>query len=133
MSSNYTLEENVRFLHKPEARTKRIDFILSSHNLLPYIKKVRYTAFYDASGSDHRAAFIELSNDVIDNKIELKQPNKREIGSKSKKCDIYEYKQDIYKEFIKQNIYKEVDILYKLTKQNNYDEQYLTKKLNNID
>jgi hypothetical protein len=113
--------------------TKRIDFILSSCNLLPYVKKVGYTAFYDVSESDHRGTFIELSNDILDHKIELKQPKKREICSKSKKCNIYEYKQDIHKEFIKQNIYKDGDILYKLTMQPHYHEQYLTKKLNNID
>jgi hypothetical protein len=66
-------------------------------------------------------------------KIELKRPKKREIGSKTKKCDIYEYKQEIHKEFNKQNIYKELDILHEITKQTNYDTQYLTKKLNHID
>jgi hypothetical protein len=112
--------------------TKRIDFILSSYNLLPYVKRVGYTALYDASESDHRGAFIELSNDLIDNKIELKRPKKREIGSKSK-SDIYGYKQTVHQDFIKENIYTEVDLLYELSKQYKYDEQYLIKKLNNID
>jgi exonuclease III len=48
--------------------TKRIDFILASYNLLSYAKKVGYIVFYDASESDHRGAFIELSNGIIDNK-----------------------------------------------------------------
>jgi hypothetical protein len=69
--------------------TKRIDFILTSHDLIPHINKVGYTAFYDASESDHRGAFIELSDKIIDNKIELKRPKKRQIGSKSKKEAIY--------------------------------------------
>jgi hypothetical protein len=75
--------------------TKRIDFILASYNILPFVEKVGYTAFYDASESDHRGAFLELSDKIIDNKVELKRPKKLDIGSKSKKVDIYNYKQQI--------------------------------------
>jgi hypothetical protein len=59
--------------------TKCIDFILSSFDLIPYVENVGYTAFYDTSESDHRGAFIELSNKILDNKVELKRPKQREI------------------------------------------------------
>jgi hypothetical protein len=84
--------------------TKRIDFVLTSYDLIPHVKKVGYTAFYDASESDNHGAFIEFSEKIIDNKIELKRPDKRHIGSKSKKDAIYKYKQEVHLEFVKQKI-----------------------------
>jgi hypothetical protein len=113
--------------------TQRINFILSSYNLPPYVRKVGYTAFYDASGSDHRGAFIKLSNNIIGNKIELQRPKKQNIGSKSKKNNIYEYKQEDHREFTKERIYKSINRIYATALLQNYDEQYVTRKLNEID
>jgi hypothetical protein len=100
--------------------------------LIPHIKKVGYTAFYEASESDHRGAFYELSDKIIDNKIELKQPEKRQIGSKSKKEAIYRYKQEVHCEFTKQKIYQTVDIIVDLSHLN-CEEVKMKRMLDNVD
>jgi hypothetical protein len=84
--------------------SKRIYFIMTSQNLLPYVKKTGYLAFYEANDSDRRGLFIDLDEAIIDNKVELKRPPKRHIGSKSKKEIIYKYKQEIHKQCLKHKI-----------------------------
>jgi exonuclease III len=49
--------------------SKRIDFIFTSNNLLKFTRNAGYTRFFDTNESDHRGAFIELSNLLLDNRI----------------------------------------------------------------
>ena len=50
----------------------RIDYIFTSESLLKYVKRVGYPPFYTQNESDHRGAFIDLSNEMIDEKVQLK-------------------------------------------------------------
>jgi hypothetical protein len=56
----------------------------------------------------------------------LKKPTKREIGSKSKKKDIYLYKQDLHNYFTQHNIYDMVDRLSIESLYNKKPEDYIT-------
>lgn len=38
--------------------TKRIDYIFTSANVMPFIERVGYTAFYSLNTSDHRVLFM---------------------------------------------------------------------------
>jgi hypothetical protein len=91
--------------------SKRIDFIFTSQNLLPYIKKTGYLAFYEANDSDHRGGFIDLEDSIIDKKVELKRPPRRNIGSKCKKKIIYRYKQEIHRQFCIHRIHERAEEL----------------------
>jgi hypothetical protein len=82
---------------------------MTSQNLLPYVKKPGYLAFYEANDSNHRGLFIDLHEAIIDNKVELKRPPKRHIGSKSKKEISYKYKQDIQNQCLKHKIYERAE------------------------
>jgi hypothetical protein len=54
--------------------SKRIDDVFSSQSLLPLITKVGYLSFYEASESDHRGAFIDIDDSLLDQKVELQRP-----------------------------------------------------------
>jgi hypothetical protein len=111
--------------------TKRIDFILASANIMSYVEKVGYTAFYDASESDHRGAFMEISNKIIDAKVELQRPKRQDIGINSKKRDIYKYKQEVHREFLKK-IYAEVDAIYNMSLEVNCSVETLESTISKV-
>jgi hypothetical protein len=72
---------------------------------------VGYTGFFNANESDHQGAFIKISKTLLDNRIELPRPKKRDIGSKSKSTDIYGYKQYVYKRMKEHSIDKKLDVI----------------------
>ena len=58
--------------------TKRIDYIFATYQTLEYVKNVGYLNFYeDKIGTDHRGCFIDLSEDMIDDKVLLTRPEKK--------------------------------------------------------
>jgi hypothetical protein len=71
---------------------KRIDYILTSQSLVQYISRVGY----ESNLSDHRGMFMDITESILDTKVTLSRPSKRQIGSKSKKDIIYRYKQYIH-------------------------------------
>ena len=42
--------------------SRKIDYIFTSLNLLPYVKRVGILPFYQYNQSDHRGMFIDISN-----------------------------------------------------------------------
>ena len=85
---------------------KRLDYMLTSSNLLPFIENVGYTPFYSINTSDHRGVFMDIQSSIIDNKVELSRPPIRKIGTKSKPDEIYKYKEEINKQFVTHRIYE---------------------------
>jgi hypothetical protein len=85
--------------------SRKIDYIFTSDNLLPFIKNVGRLPFYMYNNSDHRGLFLDISHDLLDNKVELKRPEKRHIGTNNSGNYIYNYKKYIDKQFRHQNIY----------------------------
>jgi Reverse transcriptase (RNA-dependent DNA polymerase) len=112
--------------------SKRIDFILTSQQLLPFIKRAGYLAFYESNESDHRGLFIDLDETLLDTTVELKRPPKRYIGSKSKKQIISDYKQYIHKQFQIHRIYERAEELGNHAAFYSITEEYL-QKLNRLD
>jgi hypothetical protein len=50
--------------------SKRIDFIFTSQNLIPFIQQVGYLSFFEINDSDHRGAFINIDDKLLDTKVE---------------------------------------------------------------
>ena len=87
--------------------SKRIDFIFASYKTLKYVKNVGYPNFYkDTIGTDHRGCFIDLSENMIDEKVLSTRPDKRLIGSKSSIEDIFQYKKNLNDKFIHHKMYE---------------------------
>jgi hypothetical protein len=71
---------------------KRIDYIMTSQALVPYVSRVGYLAFFESNHSNHRGLFLDITESILDTKVRLIQPMKRNIGTKSKQLIIYQYK-----------------------------------------
>jgi hypothetical protein len=112
--------------------SKRIDFILTSQNLIPFIQKVGYLSFYEYNDSDHRGAFIDIDDKLLDNKDELQRPPRRFIGLTNPPDTIYRYKQYIEEQFAKHRIYDRSKRFYELSKIAPITGEQL-KSLNNLD
>jgi ribonuclease HI len=91
--------------------TRKIDYIFSTANLLPYIKHAGCLPFFMNNNSDHRGMFIDISEELLDTKLDLKKPDKRHIGTKSSNLDIYQYKKYIDHQFKRHRIYEKTDDL----------------------
>jgi exonuclease III len=50
--------------------SKRIDYILCTPNVLQHVEKVGYITFHNALDSDHRAAFCDLHDTILDDKLD---------------------------------------------------------------
>jgi hypothetical protein len=111
---------------------KRLDYILTSTNLVPFIERVGYTPFYGLNTRDHCGVFIDITSSLIDHKIELSRPATRHIGSKSKGKDIFNYKMEVHKQFNIHRIYDRIQELFSksLIEDNNTLFEY---QLNSID
>jgi hypothetical protein len=98
-----------------------------------FVEKVGYTSFYDASESDHRGAFMEISNKIIDDKIELQRPKHRDIGSNSRKQDVYKYKQEVHNEFVKRRIYTKVEKIHRMSYEDGHCSEQIEMMVNAVD
>jgi hypothetical protein len=76
--------------------SRKIDYIFTSTELFPYLKHMGCLTFYMYNDSDHRGLFLYITTDLLDNKVELKLPDKRYIGNNSTTKDKYNYK-NIYR------------------------------------
>ena len=113
---------------------RRIDYIFTSANMIHYISKVGYLAFNENEiMTDHRGLFIDFHESLIENKVELKRPDKRLIGSKSKVENIYKYKQLINTQFLNHNIYERAKKLKELSITNIDNNKEFENDLNVLD
>jgi hypothetical protein len=110
---------------------KKIDYILTSEKLLPFIKNVGCLPFYLYNNSDHRGLFIDISEELIDAKVEFKKPTKRHIGTTCSGYEIYKYKKYIDNQFKIHKIYEKTNDLHIISK--NSTKRELEKILNSID
>jgi hypothetical protein len=91
---------------------KRLDFILSSQSLLPYVTRVGYLPFYAANNSDHHGLYLDLDESILDDKIELKRPSRRAIGSSSKPNELFEFKRHLDIQFSGHKIYDRAERVF---------------------
>jgi hypothetical protein len=111
--------------------SKKIDYILTTTSLLPYINNVGCLPFYMYNNSDHRGLFIDISEELIDTKVALKKPIKRNIGTNSSGHEIYTYKKYIDSQFKLHKIYEKTSNLPIISQ--TATKRELENILNNID
>ena len=76
--------------------------------------------------------FLDLSDSIIDNKVEIARPPARHIGSKSKGTVIYNYKEETHNQFLNHRIYEKATKLHEESLQAKVLEQFEVT-LNNLD
>jgi hypothetical protein len=108
---------------------KRIDYILTSQSLVPYISRVGYLALYESNLSDHRGMFMDITENILDTKVNLSRPAKRHIGSKSTPVSIYNYKQYIHKQFLIHCIYERAKAIYELAESGNVTQELIQNSI----
>jgi endonuclease/exonuclease/phosphatase family metal-dependent hydrolase len=59
---------------------KRLDYIMTSQALVPYVSRVRYLAFCESNLSDHQGLFMNISDSILGKKVTLTRPSIRHIG-----------------------------------------------------
>jgi ribonuclease HI len=110
---------------------KKIDYILTSESLSPFIKNVGCLPFYIYNNSDHRGLFIDVSEELLDAKVELQKPKKRHIGTNCSGYEIYQYKKYIDKQFQIHQIYDKTNDLQRIS--NHTTKRDFEKLLNALD
>lgn len=91
--------------------SKRLDYIVGSSSLLPFVSRCGYLAFYHGISSDHRGLFIDFSLEMIDGLTRLENTPTRYLHS-SYQTDVYKYKQFVHEAFESHNIYQKVQDIY---------------------
>jgi hypothetical protein len=86
---------------------KRIDYILTSQALLPYISRDGYLALYESNLLTIEVHLWIYQKNILDTKVT------RYIGSKIKQETIYEYKNYIHKQFIIHRIYERAEEIHR--------------------
>jgi hypothetical protein len=112
--------------------TKRIDYMLCSNNLLQHVDSAGYLPFYQGMRSDHRGAFLDIKNTIINNNINPKGRQDRHISTSSRLKDLVKYKQYIQLQFTNHNIHEKAKALYDEAKDNEDNEEFLYR-LNKLD
>jgi ribonuclease HI len=111
--------------------SKKIDYILTTISLVPFIKNIGCLPFYMYNNSDHRGLFLDISEKLINAKVELKRPSLRHIGTNCSGYEVYRYKQYIDKQFKLHKIYEKTTHFKTLS--NTVSKRELATILNNID
>ena len=84
--------------------SQRIDYILGTYNILPYIQHCGYLPFHTHLVTDHRGLYIDLCSSLIDVTAIRKMTITREIGSSSSMNHTLQYKVYIQQQFQHHNI-----------------------------
>ena len=109
----FTVHQNIQCNIATQAKgSQRIDYMLGTPNIIPYIHKCGYLPFQHKLVTDHRGMFLDISNTLLDVKIQRQTPSQREIGSHSTMIHTLKYKEYILKQFLNHNIRDRTEVLY---------------------
>jgi hypothetical protein len=92
--------------------SQRIDYMLGTTNLLPYISKCGYLPFHQDIVTDHRGMFLDIQIDMLDLTTICKAQPTRDISSQNKMKQTTKYKQYIIEQFDQHNISARASISY---------------------
>jgi hypothetical protein len=114
--------------------SKKIDFMLGTRNLIPYISKCGYVKFNEGFDSDHRAIFCDISHTILHNDHIPNSQRRRIIGSNSTNREGERYIKHLYRNLQRHNIFEEVQRIENSIKTQNTEEdkeaiQYLSNLL----
>jgi hypothetical protein len=94
--------------------SKRLDYMLGSSTLLPFIVRCGYLDFYKGIPSaDHRGLFLDLSNELIDGITNIERSPTRYLNS-AYATDVYEYKKLVKESFESHNIFQKASDLFQV-------------------
>jgi hypothetical protein len=90
----------------------RIDYILTSRNMLPFVRQSEYLPFYLEIMSDHRRAFIDIDESIAMGNSILSDRPIRQIGTKSRIKELITYKEYLHHQFTNHRVYDKEKELY---------------------
>jgi hypothetical protein len=88
--------------------TNRIDFMLSSQNLLEYITRVGVLKFHKGLDSDHRGMFCDFTKDLYSNIIESNVIRTRQIGTNSTNQEAEKYIRKLDNQLVYHRVYEKM-------------------------
>ena len=92
--------------------SQRIDYILGTHNVLPYIQNCGYLPFHTHLVTNHRGLYMDLCSTLIDVTAIRKMNITRELGSSSNMNHTLQYKVCIQQQFQHHNILQRAEELH---------------------
>jgi hypothetical protein len=90
----------------------RIDYILTSRNMLPYVRQSGYLPFYTEVKSDHRGAYIDIDEIIASGTASPAEKPTRQIGTKCRLRELVRYKEYLHQQFDKHRVYDKAKALY---------------------
>jgi hypothetical protein len=113
--------------------SKKIDYLLGTRNIIPYISRIGYVRFHDAFDSDHRAIFADISNTILEDPINNDTKRIRLVGSNCTNEEGERYIRHLYRFLLKKNIFNKVADLHKAACENTMSKDSIMIKLNTYD
>jgi hypothetical protein len=95
-----------------ELGSVKIDFLLCSPNLLPYVNKVGYIRFHEAFDSDHRAIYCDISTDLIGIARDPPPPLIRMVGTTSTNAEGENFIRHLHYHLQRHKIYSKLETMY---------------------
>jgi hypothetical protein len=89
--------------------SRKIDYMLGTRNLIPYISKCGYVKFNEGFDSDHRAIFCDISHNILHNDHSPNSQRRRIIGSNSTNREGERYIKHLYRNLRRHNIFDEAE------------------------
>jgi hypothetical protein len=143
---NFTLENNLVDVYSEKHEdnrdfpthingSKRIDYLLCSKNLLPYINKTGIVKFHEGLDSDHRALFCDIDQKLFTNITEEYMRKTRQIGTNSTNREGIKYIRTLDQQLKNHRIYEKIENIYNevFKKDNQLDESKIMEEINKLD
>jgi hypothetical protein len=113
--------------------SKKIDYLLGTRNIIPYITRIGYVTFTDAIDSDHRAVFADVSNTILEDTIKSENKQVRLVGTNSTNEEGERYVRHLHKYLTKIDIFNKVSTLYQSSIDNSSTKEEIMRQLNDYD
>jgi hypothetical protein len=115
--------------------SKRIDYMIGTRNLLPFIMKIGYIPFNEIFDTDHRPMFVDISQTILEDPSKIPEPKIRLVGSNSTNKESERYIRHLYNKLLKLNVFQQAEELYQLSQSEVEEDQQINimQKLNELD
>jgi Reverse transcriptase (RNA-dependent DNA polymerase) len=117
-----------------ENGSEKIDYILCTRNLLPYITIMGYVKFNEALDTDHRAVYFDFSENILTDIVPISTKKYRMIGGNSTNLEGEKYIKWLDNHFKYHRIYEKVENVFNSAMTKSYDEkEHVMEEINKID